>query len=493
MESITIYKIDEIYMKIVGERSVLQDISEEFTFFADNYKFMKKYKSGIWDGKIRLLNPLNGRLYVGLLHRLFKVCKELDYKVKFDNISDFSLNQLSIEDVKDFIQNINLPFSPREYQVNSLYDCIQKKRLVVLSPTGSGKSLIIYMFIRWFLSQHPNEKMMLIVPNVSLVHQIYNDFEDYSSDNLWDVEKFCQKIYSGQEKLVEKNVAITTWQSIYRLPPSYFKAYRGVIVDEAHQAKASSLTNILGKMRYAEYRIGTTGTLDDINVHQLTLEGLFGVVRNHVTTKKLIDDNYLSDFKIKFITLKYPEDECKEVCKMDYVDEIDFILDHPKRNKFIKNLCGHLKGNTLVLYTYVEKHGDLLSEILEELPDKEVFYIHGKIDAKIREKVRKKVEDMDNALILASYGTFSTGINIKNLHNVIFASPTKSKIRSLQSIGRGLRLGDDKESCILFDLCDDFSFKKKTNYMIKHGTERMKIYIKEDFEIESVTVSFTEN
>ena len=214
-----------------------------------------------------------------------------------------------------FIQNINLPFSPREYQVNSLYDCIQKKRLVVLSPTGSGKSLIIYMFIRWFLSQHANEKIMLIVPNVSLVHQIYNDFEDYSSDNLWDVEKFCQKIYSGQEKSVEKNIAITTWQSIYRLPPSYFKAYRGVIVDEAHQAKASSLTNILGKMRYAEYRIGTTGTLDDINVHQLTLEGLFGVVRNHVTTKNLIDNN------LKFRSMILP----------------DTFIDHDKPDIMYKN------------------------------------------------------------------------------------------------------------------------------------------------------------
>ena len=424
---------------------------------------------------------------------MLEVCKSLNYKVVFENIDDFTPNSITKSDLEDWVKTLNLPFSPRDYQMKSLYDMVKNKRMVVLSPTGSGKSLIIYMFIRWFLSEYPNDKLMLVVPNVSLVHQIYYDFEEYSSENLWDVKKFCQKIYSGQDKSFESNIIITTWQSIYKLPPSKFSVFKGIISDECHLAKATSLISILEKTKNAEYRFGTTGTLDDINLNELTLCGLFGDVKRHVTTKTLIDSNHLSSFRIKYITLKYPDDECKEVCKMDYTDEINYILDHEKRNKFIKNLCKHLTGNTLILYTYVEKHGSLLSDILSDIEDKETFFIHGGVNAAIREEIRKDVENKDNCLIVASYGTFSTGVNIKNLHNVIFASPTKSKVRSLQSIGRGLRLGDNKDGCILFDICDNFCTKRKSNYMVKHGNERLKIYYKENFDIEMVNVTFTGN
>ena len=290
-------------MKIEADQGVIRDISEHFTFFADNYKFMQRYKIGMWDGKIRLLNLLTGRIYVGLLPRVLEVCKSLDYKVVFENIDDFTPNSITKSDLEDWVKTLNLPFSPRDYQMKSLHDMVKNKRMVVLSPTGSGKSLIIYMFIRWFLSEYPNDKLMLVVPNVSLVHQIYYDFEEYSSENLWDVEKFCQKIYSGQDKAFESNIIITTWQSIYKLPPSKFSVFKGIISDECHLAKATSLISILEKTKNAEYRFGTTGTLDDINLNELTLCGLFGDVKRHVTTKTLIDSNHLSSFRIKYITL----------------------------------------------------------------------------------------------------------------------------------------------------------------------------------------------
>ena len=478
-------------MKIEADRGVMHDISEHFTFFADNYKFMQRYKIGMWDGKIRLLNILTGRIYVGLLPKVLEVCESLNYKVVFDNVDDFSPNSITKSDLEEWVKTLNLPFKPRDYQMSSLYDMVTRKRMVVLSPTGSGKSLIIYMFIRWFLSEHPNEKLMLVVPNVSLVHQMYNDFEEYSSKNLWNTENFCQKIYSGQDKNFESNIIITTWQSIYKLKPIKFSPFKAVISDECHLAKATSLISILEKMKNAEYRFGTTGTLDDINLNELTLCGLFGDVKRHVTTKALIDNKHLSSFRIKYITLRYPENERKAVSKMDYMSEVEYILDHDKRNKFLKNLCKHLTGNTLILYTYVEKHGSILSDILKDIEDKEVFFIHGGINATIREQIRKDVEDKDNCLIVASYGTFSTGVNIRNLHNVVFASPTKSKVRSLQSIGRGLRLGENKDGCILFDICDDFSTKRKSNYMVKHGNERLKIYYKENFDIETINITFT--
>ena len=493
MEIVKIRKINEAFMKIEADQGVMRDISEHFTFFADNYKFMQRYKIGMWDGKIRLLNILTGKIYVGLLPRVLEVCETLNYKVVFEDVDDFSPNTITISDLEDWVKTLNLPFTPRDYQMSSLHDMVTRKRMVVLSPTGSGKSLIIYMFIRWFLSEHPNEKLMLVVPNVSLVHQMHQDFEEYSSKNSWDTEKYCQKVYSGQDKNFQSSVIITTWQSVYKLRPVKFAPFKAVISDECHLAKATSLIAILEKMRNAEYRFGTTGTLDDINLNELTLCGLFGDVKRHVTTKALIDSKHLSPFRIKYITLKYPENECKVVSKMDYMGEVNYILDHEKRNKFLKNLCKHLTGNTLILYTYVEKHGSVLSDILEDIEGKEVFFIHGGINASIREDIRNDVEGKDNCLIVASYGTFSTGVNIKNLHNVIFASPTKSKVRSLQSIGRGLRLGENKDGCILFDICDDFCVKRKSNYMVKHGNERLKIYYKENFDIEMVNVKFTGN
>ena len=492
MEIVKIRKLNETFMKIESDQGVMRDISEHFTFFADNYKFMQRYKIGMWDGKIRLLNLLTGQIYVGLLPRVLEVCKFLNYKVIFENIDDFTPNSITKSEVENWVKTLCLPFTPRDYQMKSLYDMIKNKRMVVLSPTGSGKSLIIYMFIRWFLSEYPNEKLMLVVPNVHLVNQMYHDFEEYSSKNLWNVENFCQKIYSGQNKSFESDVIITTWQSIYKLHSSNFTPFKCVISDECHLAKATSLISILEKSKNAEYRFGTTGTLDDINLNELTLSGLFGDVKRHVTTKELIENKQLSSFRIKYITLKYPEDECREVSKMDYNDEINYILDHQKRNKFLKNLCKHLTGNTLILYTYVEKHGSVLSNIFSDIEDKEVFFIHGGVNASIREDIRKDVEQKENCIIVASYGTFSTGVNIKNLHNVIFASPTKSKIRSLQSIGRGLRLGENKDGCILFDICDDFCTKRKSNYMVKHGNERLKIYYKENFDIEMVNVKFIE-
>ena len=493
MEIVKIRKINEAFMKIEADQGVMRDISEHFTFFADNYKFMQRYKIGMWDGKIRLLNLLTGKIYVGLLPRVLEVCKSLNYKVVFDDVNDFTPNSITKSDLEAWVKTLNLPFNPRDYQFKSLHDMVNRKRMVVLSPTGSGKSLIIYMFIRWFLSEYPNEKLMLVVPNVHLVNQMYHDFEDYSSKNLWNVEKYCKKIYSGQDKSFESSIIITTWQSVYKLKPTKFTPFKAVISDECHLAKATSLIAILEKMKNAEYRFGTTGTLDDINLNELTLCGLFGDVKRHVTTKTLIENKHLSSFRIKYITLKYPDDECKVVCKMDYNDEINYILDHEKRNKFLKNLCKHLTGNTLILYTYVEKHGSVLSDILSDIEDKETFFIHGGVNPTLREEIRKDVESKDNCLIVASYGTFSTGVNIKNLHNVIFASPTKSKVRSLQSIGRGLRLGENKDGCILFDICDDFCVKRKSNYMVKHGNERLKIYYKENFDIEMVNVKFTGN
>jgi len=293
-----------------------------------------------------------------------------------------------------------------------------------------------------------------------------------------------QKIYSGHDKNITKRVVISTWQSIYKFPTKYFEQFGCVIGDEAHLFKAKSLTSILTKLHLCKYRFGLTGTLDGMQTHRLVLEGLFGGLNKVVTTKELIDKKTLADFKIKALVLTYPEHECKIVKDMNYQEEIEFIVTHPKRNEFIRDLTLALKGNTLVLFQFVEKHGDGLYKQINEATERKVFYVYGGTDTNEREEIRAITEGEKDAIIIASYGTFSTGINIRNLHNIVFSSPSKSRVRTLQSIGRGLRRSESKDTATLFDIADDITYKSKRNFTINHFLERINIYNEEQFDYE---------
>jgi superfamily II DNA or RNA helicase len=324
---------------------------------------------------------------------------------------------------------------------------------------------------------------LLIVPTINLVTQMYSDFANYSSNNGWDVEKHCQKIYGGESKIPDSDLVISTWQSIYEMPKKYFSQFDFIIGDEAHTFKAKSLTSIMTKLINCDVRIGTTGTLDDSKVNKLVLEGLFGPVFKVISTKELIERKQLANFNIKCIVLKYPEATCKAVKGFTYQDEMAFLVQHDGRNNFIRDLAINLKGNTLVLFTYVEKHGKILLDLIKEKVDnnRKVFFVYGGTEAEDREAIRHITEQENDAIIVASFGTFSTGVNIRNLHNIIFSSPTKSKIRALQSIGRVLRLGENKEEAVLYDIADDLRYGPYTNFTLKHYEERVKIYSEEKF------------
>jgi superfamily II DNA or RNA helicase len=279
-------------------------------------------------------------------------------------------------------------------------------------------------------------------------------------------------------------VVITTWQSIYKLPASWFSKFGMVIGDEAHNFKAKSLISIMTKLRDAEYRFGTTGTLDGTQTHKLVLEGLFGPAYYVTTTKNLMEKGSLSELDISVLLLKYSEDIRRQWGKKTYQQEIDYIVTYEKRNKFITNLALDQDGNTLVLFQYVEKHGKPLYNMIKEKAHsrRKIFYVSGETGTDVREDVRRITENEKNAIIVASLGTFSTGINIRNLHNIIFASPSKSQIKILQSIGRGLRKSDDGRATKLFDVADDLHWKSRKNYTLNHAGERIKIYTKERFK-----------
>ena len=472
-DKLHIEKVNEVYNKVkTDDRGIAEELSAYFTFKVPGYQFMPAYRNKFWDGQIRLYNTATQMLYSGLNNYVIMFAKERGYEVEFEY--DNSADNYSVAEAKKFVEEEKFTMVPRDYQLEAYVDAIRYKRGLFISPTASGKSFIIYMIMRKLLRQ-----TLIIVPTTTLVHQMYSDFQEYGFNS----EKYCHKIFSGKDKNTDKPVVITTWQSIYKLRKDWFKKFDVVIGDEAHLFKAKSLTSILEKMEDTEYRFGFTGTLDGTQTHKLVLEGLFGPAQKVITTKELMDSGTLADFKIKILALKYHDEIRKIVSKMDYQAEMDFIVSHEGRNKFIKNLALSLEGNTLLLFQYVEKHGRILEEMIkEEAGDRKVFFIHGGVKGEERDDIRGIVEKENGAIIVASYGTFSTGVNIKNLHSIIFASPSKSKIRNLQSIGRGLRKSDTKDSAMLYDIADDLSWKSTSNFTLKHLMERVKIYDEEKFD-----------
>ena len=475
-DTIIIRKKNESFITFECERSIAQELSEYFTFFVPGYQFTPAYKNKIWDGKIRLADLRTFSMYHGLVPYIDKFCKEREYKLEIDS-DVVNTENFSLVEAVDFVKTLNLPFEIRDYQLQAFVHAIRNKRILLLSPTASGKSLILYCIVS-YLQASDFKRGLLIVPTTSLVEQMYKDFQDYG----YDSDTFCHRQYAGKDKTTQKFLTITTWQSIYKNDPEYFEQFDFVLGDEAHQFKAKSLTTILSGCVNAKYRIGTTGTLDGTQTHRLVLEGLFGPVYKATTTSELIATKQLADFKIKCLILKYPENVCSAARKWDYNSELEYIVLNQARNKFIKNLVLSLEGNTLILFQFVEKHGKELHRIIKEsAKNRHVFFVFGGTDVEIRESVRAITEKERNAIIVASYGTFSTGINIRNLHNIIFASPSKSRVRNLQSIGRGLRKGENKEQAVLFDIVDDMRIGKFTNFTLNHFIERVKIYDDEKF------------
>jgi superfamily II DNA or RNA helicase len=487
MSHLIISKKNEVYLYIKAEPHIYYELADQFTFEVPNAKFSPQYKNKYWDGKIRLFNTQTGEIYIGLLDRIIRFCEDHEYTYEFaDNKFyglPFEINEgISKEGVKDYMTAISR-HAPRDYQVEGVYDALRHNRKLLISPTASGKSLMIYSVVRYYVERQQN--ILIVVPTTSLVEQMYKDFADYG----WDVGSYCHKIYAGKERETDSQVIITTWQSIYKLPKQYFARFNVVVGDEAHQFKSKSLISIMTKLCDAKYRFGFTGTLDGSQTHKWVLEGLFGPSYKIINTDELMKKGHLAKLDIKILLLKHPPNRFEV-----FEDEVQYIINHSKRNNFIKNLTLDLKGNTLVLFSRVEGHGQPLYELINtsKVDDRHVFFIHGGVETEERERVREITEKESNAIIVASYGTFSTGINIRNLHNVVFASPSKSRIRNLQSIGRVLRKGENKVKATLYDIADDISYKSRKNYTLNHLIERIKIYNEENFNYDIVNIPLKE-
>ena len=464
--TVTVSKVDECFLKVdCPDDGLAKDLHEFFSFKVPGAKFMPSYKNKWWDGKVYLFSMKTRKIYIGLLPYIDEFCRErgYDFKGVHDVLGKKQRNNGPIS-IEDWISVLDLPFEPRDYQLEAFKTAVQYGRQLLLSPTASGKSLIIYMLARYY-----DMKTVIIVPTTSLVEQMTKDFEEYGYK-----ERVC-KIYHGQE-VFDAPITITTWQSFAKAPKEVMQSFDVVIGDEAHLFKANVLKGILEKMKNTAIRIGCTGTLDGTEVHRLQLEGLFGPVKKVVSTAQLMEEGTIANLSIDVLVLKHPK-----VKLANYQEEMDYLVRNEKRNKYICNLVYSLKGNTLVLFQYVEKHGVLLHDKMTGRLGKHLHYVYGGTDVTDREEVRTLVEKSSDNVILASYGTFSTGVNIKKIDNIVFASPSKSRIRNLQSIGRGLRKGEGKDSMRLFDIADNIG---GNNYTLNHLKERINIYNEESFSYE---------
>ena len=477
-------------MNIDCSRGIAQELSEYFSFYVPGYKFMPAYKNKVWDGKIRLFNSMTGELGAGLYVYLLKFAAERSYSVDTEESHQYGFPfpaEQPLQYMSDLLADEALPFQPRDYQYDAIEKALKRTRAILLSPTGSGKSFIIYLIMQYWLRHFSNNnKVLVIVPTTSLVEQMHQDFIDYGYK-----PEDLHRIYSGKDKTTNKRIIISTWQSIYKLQKKWFSQFGMVIGDECHGFKSKSLSSIMNKATEAKYRFGLTGTLDGTQTHRLVLEGLFGPVYKVTTTKKLQDNNTLAPLDIKVLLLNYSEEVRKNFGKKTYQEEIDFIIGHEARNRLISNLALDAEGNTLILFNRVDAHGKPLFELINSKvnENRKVFFVSGEVATGDREAIRKIVEGQKNAIIVASLGTFSTGINIRNLHNIVFASPSKSQIKVLQSIGRGLRKSDDGRITTLYDVADDLHWKSQQNYTLLHSAERVKIYGKEQFKYKIIKVN----
>ena len=480
---IRIRMVNHSFFAVESHPAQETELREYFSFMVPGAKWTPAFKARRWDGKIRLYNMVSKQLNVGLYSHLRRFCADRFYKLEILEHEVYGIpsakDDIDHPTLVKFLASLGSPYEPRDYQYKAISHGIENYRSILLSPTGSGKSFIIYNLMRYAL-EATQGNILVIVPTTSLVEQMYKDFEDYG----YDVGQYCHRIYSGKEKVTDKRIIISTWQSIYRFDHEWFEQFETVFGDEVHLFKAKSLSTMMDKCTEAKYRFGLTGTLDGTETNKLVLEGLFGPTFTVTSTVKLQKSKQLADLDISILLLRYHSDACNMIKDMKYQDELDYIVQYEPRNKFISKLAIDQKGNTLVMFQFVEKHGKVLYEMIRSMvgEDRKVFYVSGEVGAADREQIRGIVETQNDSIIVASLGTFSTGINIRNLHNIVFATPSKSQVKVLQSIGRGLRQSDDGRTTKLFDVADDLHVGSHKNFTLKHSAERIKIYTKEGFK-----------
>lgn len=496
---LTVYKSNDSFIEIQTiDEGVAREIYDYFSFKMPNAQFHPLVRKRRWDGFIHLFQKKTGLLPLGLYWRLQKFCKDFGYEIdgwQPETTPDFD-RDIAEQFAKDIKPRAGgKPITAHAHQIKAFYKATKYRRILLESSTSSGKSLIAYLLYQYLCAK--GMKGLYLVPTVGLVNQLYADFEDYSGQTM---DRNIHKIYAGQDKSSHKGLIVSTWQSVNKQHDVWYEQFDYVICDEVHTAAAKELSNIMERCNRAYYKIGMTGSLQDAKAHRMALEGMFGPVEKIMTNAEAIEKKIAADLTIKAVLLKYSDEEQKKFnaaiavrkhIMMDakieqYQNEIKFIIESEVRNEFIVNLVKSLKQTTLVLTQSIE-HAKLLHTLLEEeCISRNVYLIYGDTAASEREDIRHELNDDPTAIGIATYGTFQTGISVRNLHNVVFASFSKSKIRLLQSIGRALRMSETKDKATVWDISDDFG---EECFSMKHREVRLSLYAREKFRINEIEVN----
>jgi superfamily II DNA or RNA helicase len=480
MTDLVISPYNNSHCYVFGQESVERELSDEFSYEVPGAEFMKRGFRRNWNGRIYMLNRQTNLIYTGLAPRIEIWAKRKGYIV--ENRLPAITTDWSDFDTQALITKYPTPHAVRDYQQEAITHAMHNQRCVLLSPTASGKSLILYYIVR---ARMDFGKVLLVVPTISLVSQMYGDWEQYG----WSgISRNVHKITAGISKDTSKKVIVSTWQSIYKQPTEWFEQFNSVLGDEAHGYKSDALRGIMEKMPHCCFRIGATGTLDETKSHKMVVEGVFGKSHRVAKTVDLQEQGHLAQIKIQAHFLQYDKYDRWFISehKRKYAEEIDYLVQHKQRMAWLVDFLGKLSGNVLVLFQFIEKHGDPLYEALKVAYGKTrpIHFVSGKVSGDDREDIRALIETQSSAIIAASFGVFSTGVNVKKLHHIVFASPSKSKYRVLQSIGRGLRLHSSKKTLYVHDVVDDAHEAIYNNYAYKHWKSRAKFYKDEEFSVE---------
>lgn len=473
---IVIEQENAIFAKILGPFDLIHEISDYFTFEVPSANFIKKRANmHSWDGKIRLLKR-HKYLYVGLIPELFRFLERRGGVQATVNLDKFyKIHNYNEEYVSSWIKNeFGLPgkFVLRDYQRAIIENGIQEKRAVFLSATSSGKSLCIYGLTKFWFDHLEEPKILIIVPSINLVTQLNSNFLEYGWKHP---DLISQYYYDSPLKSVNNPIIISTWQSACKWSRNVLSQFNVVIFDEVHVAKAKEISKFLESVNNAHIRYGFTGTLDDVQIHHFIIEGLFGPKQEIINMSELIDQGFATQLKVIPVAIKHSN--VKEKGFFKYADEIRYIINNERRNKFLLTLASTLEGNTMILFGRIS-HGKTLYDMAKRLfPDKKVYLIYGETDGELREQIRRATNSdfSGNTLIIASVQVFSVGVDIPTLKNLVLAHPTKSKIRLFQSIGRILRKHTIKEVCNFYDIGDDF--RTENQYTWHHFLKRLHYYI----------------
>lgn len=443
----------------------LVDMKEEFAIHVPNYFFMGKYKAGMWDGCTHYISE-RGFLPYGLLLDFMRTSLKLFPNVKIvpdDGVKAlFKGPQLPIK--------YDLSLQPRPYQKEAIEICLERTKGIIQSATASGKSLVISYIIKHLLSNREVtgvKKCLIIVPSIGLTGQFKEDMISYGLP-----ENLIGEVHS-KSKEWDKHIVISTWQSL-KSNHDKLELFECIIVDEVHKAKAFELKKILSKSR-SHYRFGFTGTL---NVHITDLyntRAFLGPVLKKFSSGFLADKGFISKCNVEVIKLSYPSGTIAN----DYRGIKTEVFNNSRRFDIISKIVNEADSSILLLVNYINE-GDRLLKLINRKTNKEPIFLSGKDDVDMREKVRQRIIKGEKLALIATYGIMSTGVNIPNLKYLIIASPIKSKITTLQSIGRILRLHESKvDGATVYDIIDD------VKYIKKHGNIRLEYYESEGFDIKN--------